>query len=64
MKNFFEVNFHNSEKLHELHNSLPSLPETKTIENVEKLVTTLHYKTKYVIHIINLKQELNHGSIF
>ena len=64
MKNFFEVNFHNSEKLHELHNSLPSLPERKTIENVEKLVTTLHYKTKYVIHIINLKQELNHGSIF
>ena len=31
------------------------------IEKVEKLVTNLHDKTKYVIHIINLrKQKLNH----
>ena len=31
------------------------------IEKVEKIVTNLHDKTEYVIHIRNLKQELNHG---
>ena len=30
---------------------------------VEKLVTNLHDKTEYVIHIKNLKQELNHGLV-
>ena len=30
------------------------------IENVEKLVTNLDDKYEYVIHIKNLKQELNH----
>ena len=30
---------------------------------VEKLVTNLHDKTQYVIHIRNVKQELNHGLI-
>ena len=30
------------------------------IEKVEKLVTNLHDKTEYVIHIRNLKQALNH----
>ena len=33
------------------------------IEKVEKLVTNLHDKTEYVIHIRNLKQGLNHGLI-
>ena len=33
------------------------------IEKVEKLVTNLHDKTKYVIHIRNLKRALNHGLI-
>ena len=32
-------------------------------EKVEKLVTNLHDKTEYVIHIRNLKQALNHGLI-
>ena len=31
------------------------------IENVERLVTNLYDKNKYVIHIGNLKQALNHG---
>ena len=34
------------------------------IEKVEKLVSNLHDKTEYVIHIRNLKQTLNHGLIF
>ena len=33
------------------------------IEKVEKLVTNLHDKTEYAIHIRNLKLALNHGLI-
>ena len=33
------------------------------IKKVEKLVTNLHDKTEYVIHIRHLKQALNHGLI-
>ena len=50
-------------QLHELHNDLPFLPERMEIEKVEKLLTNLHDKSKYVIHIRNLKQALNHGLI-
>ena len=32
-------------------------------EKFEKLVTNLHDKSEYVIHIRNLKQALNHGLI-
>ena len=34
------------------------------IEIVEKLIANLHDKTEYVIHIINLKQEVNYGLVF
>ena len=61
---FFEVDVQYLEKLHELHNDLPFLPERMKIEKVEKLVTNLHDKTEYVIHIRNLKQALNHGLVF
>ena len=33
------------------------------LEKVEKDVTNLHDKNEYVVHIINLKQALNHGLI-
>ena len=33
------------------------------IARFKKLVTNLHNKTEYVIHIRNLKQALNHGLI-
>ena len=49
--------------MHELHNDLPFLLERINIEKVEKLVINLHDKTKYFIHIRNLKQALNHGLI-
>ena len=49
------------EKLHELHNDLPFLPEKKKIEKVRRLITNLYDKYEYVIYIRNLKQELNHG---
>ena len=61
---FFEVDVQYLEKLHELHNDLPFLPERMKIEKVEKLVANLHDKTEYVIHIRNLKQALNHGLFF
>ena len=54
---------HYLEKLHELHNDLPFLPDRIKTEKVEKLVANLHDKTGYVIHIRNLKQALNHGLV-
>ena len=60
---FLEVDVHYPEKFSELHNDLPFLPERMKIEKVEKLVTNLHDKTEYVIHLKNLKQALNHGLI-
>ena len=40
-----------SEKLHEIHNDLPFLLERMKIKKSEKLVTNLHDKTEYFIHI-------------
>ena len=53
-----------TEKLHELHNDLPFLPERMRVKKVEKLAANLHDKAEYVVHIWNLKQALNHGLIF
>ena len=61
---YLEFDVQYPEKLHELHNDLPFLPERMKIERVEKLVTNLQDKTEYFIRIKNLKQALNHGLIF
>ena len=61
---FLEANVQYLEKLHDLHNDLPSLPERMKVEKVEKLVANLHDKTEYVIHIRKLKQTLNHELVF
>ena len=50
-------------KLHKHHHDLPFSTELIKIKKVEKLVANLHDKTKYVIHIRNLKQALNHGLV-
>ena len=60
---FLEVDVQYPEKLHELHNDLQFLSEGMKIEKVEKLVTNLHGKTEYFIHIRNLKQALNYRLI-
>ena len=60
---FLEVDVQYLEKLHELHNDLPFLPERMKIEKFIKLVANLHDKNKYVIHIRNLKQVLNHALV-
>ena len=56
---FFEVDVQNLEKLHETHDGLSFLPKEMKVKKVEKLVTNLHNKTEYTVHIINLKQALN-----
>ena len=58
---FPEIDVQYLEKIHELHNDLPFLTERMKNEKVEKLVADLHDKTKYVIHIRNLKQAFNNG---
>ena len=50
-KYFLEVDVQYSEKLHKLHNDLPFSLERMKIEKAEKLVTDLHDKTEYAIHI-------------
>ena len=56
---FLEIYLEYPEKLHKVHKDIPFLPERMKIEKVEKLVTNLHDKTEYIIHIRNLKQALN-----
>ena len=60
---FLEVDVEYLEKLHDLQIDLPFLPERMKIEKVEKLLTNLHDKTEYVIHIRIWKQALSHGLI-
>ena len=43
---FIEVDVQYPEKVHDLHNDLPVLPEIMKIEKVEKLVAKLHYKKR------------------
>ena len=45
---FLEVHAQYTEKLHELYKDLRFLPEIMKTEKVEKLVTNLRDKTKYV----------------
>ena len=41
---FLEIEVQLPEKLHELHNDLPFLPERMKTEKVEEFVANLHYK--------------------
>ena len=61
---FVEVDIDYPKELFNLHNDLPSLPERKKVEKVEKLICNIEHKEKYVIHRRALKQALNHGLIF
>ena len=48
---FLKVNVQYLEKLQDLHNDLPFLPERMKLLKVEKLLANIHDKTEYVIHI-------------
>ena len=50
-------------ELHDKHNDLPFMCNRMKIGGVEKLVTDLYYKRRYVIHIRALQQALDHGLI-
>ena len=43
------------------HKDLPFLPKRIKINKCTKLVCTLQNKENYVVHIVALKQALNHG---
>ena len=58
-----EVDAHYLEKLLGHYNDLPFLPERMTIEKVKKLVSNLHDKFEYVMHIKKLKEGLNNGLV-
>ena len=60
---FLEVDVQFPEKLHELHDNLPILPERMKLKKAEKLVTNLHDNFEYVIQIKNLEKALNRGLI-
>ena len=57
---FFKGDIQYVENLHNPHNDFRFFPERTKIEKIGKLVTNLHDQEKYVIHIRNLKQTLNH----
>ena len=47
--------------LHMLHSDLPFLPEKMKLNKCPKLVRNVNVKENYSIHIVALKQALNHG---
>ena len=52
-----------SKKVTYLLNDLPLLLNKMRIENIEKCVSILLKKNEYVMHIVILKQEFNHGLV-
>ena len=58
VRDFLEVDNQYLENLHNLYNDSHFFPEKLIIKLIEKLVAKLDYKTKYEIHIKNLKQAL------
>ena len=56
-----EVDVEYPKDLHKLHSDLPFLPERMKINNCTKLVCNVQDKEDYPIHILALKQALNHG---
>ena len=58
---FLEVDVEYPKTLFNSHKDLPILPERKKIKKVEKLISNIEDKEKYVIHIRALKQALNHS---
>ena len=61
---FFEVDIEFPKELFNKHKDVPFLLIREKIKKVEKLVTSIEDKEKYIIHIAALKQALNHGLKF
>ena len=60
---FLEVDVDYPKELFNFHKYLPFLPERKKLNKVEKLISNIEDKEKYVMHIKFLKQALNHGLV-
>ena len=58
---YLEVDVEYPRNLHNLHSDLPFLPERMKINGCTKLVCNLNDKENYPVHILALKQALNHG---
>ena len=58
-----EVDVNYPKVLHDAHNDLPFLCEKMKIDKVEKLVSNLYNKKKFVVHIKALDQSLKHGLV-
>ena len=59
-----EVDVEYPRNLHMLRSDLPVLPEKMKINNCTKLACNLNDKENYLVHILALKQALNHGLKF
>ena len=57
----FVVDVEYPKNLHKLHSDLPFLPERMKINKCDKLVCNLQDKENYPVHVLALKQALNHG---
>ena len=57
----FVVDVEYPKNLHKLHSDLPFLPERMKINKCTKLVCNLNDKKNYPVHVLSLKQALNHG---
>ena len=57
----FVVDVEYPKNLHKLHSDLPFLPERMKINKCTKLVCNLNDKKNYPVHVLALKQALNHG---
>ena len=58
---FLVVDNEYSKALRMLHSDLPFLPDRMKVNKVNKLVCNVTDKETYSIHIVTLKQALNHG---
>ena len=61
---FFEVDIEFPKELFNKHKDVPFLLIREKMKKVEKLVTSIEDKEKYIIHLAALKQALNHGLKF
>ena len=50
-------------ELHDYHNDIPFMCTKMKINGVEKLVSNLYYKHRYVIHVKALAQAIDHGLV-
>ena len=58
-----EVDLEYPDDLHDLHSDYPFAPESVTVNGVEKLVSNLNNKTKYVVSYLLLQEYIKHGLV-